>query len=73
MCNESDLTGEAMPVHKYKAHPEDGEVTYEPESARGARHTLFSGTLVLQAGAAGSSTEVLAIVTATGTLLGKES
>jgi magnesium-transporting ATPase (P-type) len=54
-----------MPVQKYKA-ADDDEV-YEAEGPKGARHTLFSGTQVLQAGAGGgSSTEVLAVVTATG-------
>lgn len=52
-----------MPVQKYEA-PNNNSV-YEPEGLRGARHTLFSGTEVLQAGA-GGCTEVLAIVTATG-------
>ena len=54
-----------MPVQKYEA-PNNNSV-YEPEGPRGARHTLFSGTEVLQAGA-GGCTEVLAIVTATGNL-----
>ena len=54
-----------MPVQKYEA-PNNNAV-YEPEGPRGARHTLFSGTEVLQAGA-GGCTEVLAIVTATGNL-----
>jgi magnesium-transporting ATPase (P-type) len=52
-----------MPVQKYEAPNNDS--VYEPEGPRGARHTLFSGTEVLQAGA-GGCTEVLAIVTATG-------
>lgn len=64
MCNESNLTGEAMPVHKYRA-PENDSV-YESDSPGGAHHTLFSGTHVLQAGAGDESTEVLGIVTATG-------
>lgn len=62
VCNESDLTGEAMPVQKYNAS--DDEDVYEAEG-KGTRHTLFSGTQVLQAGGDGSR-EVLAIVTATG-------
>jgi len=56
-------------VQKYKA-ADDDEV-YEAGGPKGARHTLFSGTQVLQAGAGGgSSTDVLAIVTATGTHYG---
>lgn len=53
-----------MPVQKYTAPANDA--VYEPEGPRGVRHTLFSGTEVLQAGS-GGSTEVLGIVTATGT------
>lgn len=49
MCNESNLTGEAMPVQKYKA-PDSNDEAYEAEGAKGARHTLFSGTQVLQFG-----------------------
>lgn len=64
MCNESNLTGEAIPVHKYSS-PENDSV-YEADSPGGAHHTLFSGTQVLQAGAGDGSTEALGIVTATG-------
>lgn len=67
VCNESNLTGEAIPVHKYSS-PENDSV-YEADSPGGAHHTLFSGTQVLQAGAGDGSTEALGIVTATGTLL----
>jgi magnesium-transporting ATPase (P-type) len=59
------LTGEAMPVQKYMA-PNKPEL-YDPEG-NGARHTLFSGTTVLQAGTQ-SGCEVLAYVTATGSPL----
>ncbi|KAH9540758.1 hypothetical protein CY35_14G023000 [Sphagnum magellanicum] len=62
ICNESALTGEAMPVQKYMA-PDKPEL-YDPEG-NGAQHTLFSGTTVLQAGTQ-SGCEVLAFVTATG-------
>jgi hypothetical protein len=65
ICNESALTGEAMPVQKYMA-PNKPEL-YDPEG-NGARHTLFSGTTVLQAGTQ-SGCEVLAFVTATGSPL----
>ena len=65
VCNESNLTGEPMPVSKIKA-PDNGTL-YDSEGARGGRHTLFSGTEVLQAGAR-DTREVLAIVTATGDL-----
>ncbi|XP_073391136.1 uncharacterized protein [Physcomitrium patens] len=64
VCNESNLTGEAIPVHKYSS-PENDSV-YEADSPGGAHHTLFSGTQVLQAGAGDGSTEALGIVTATG-------
>ncbi|XP_004425686.1 PREDICTED: probable cation-transporting ATPase 13A2 [Ceratotherium simum simum] len=61
MVNESSLTGESVPVLK-TALPE-GPVPYCPETHR--RHTLFCGTLVLQARAVGGP-QVLAVVTRTG-------
>ncbi|XP_021118552.1 cation-transporting ATPase 13A2 isoform X4 [Heterocephalus glaber] len=61
MVNESCLTGESVPVLK-TALPE-GPRPYCPESHR--RHTLFCGTLVLQARAYGGP-HVLAVVTQTG-------
>ncbi|KAH7415779.1 hypothetical protein KP509_14G060200 [Ceratopteris richardii] len=62
ICDESSLTGEAAPVQKYQAPNNTG--TYEPEG-HGSRHTLFSGTRVLQAGTH-QDHDVLAFVTATG-------
>ncbi|XP_058408989.1 polyamine-transporting ATPase 13A2 isoform X4 [Diceros bicornis minor] len=61
MVNESSLTGESVPVLK-TALPE-GPVPYCPETHR--RHTLFCGTLVLQARAVGGP-QVLAVVMRTG-------
>ncbi|XP_045331766.1 polyamine-transporting ATPase 13A2 isoform X3 [Leopardus geoffroyi] len=61
MVNESSLTGESVPVLK-TALPE-GPVPYCPETHR--RHTLFCGTLVLQARAF-VGPHVLAVVTRTG-------
>ncbi|KAM5267634.1 polyamine-transporting ATPase 13A2 isoform 2-T2 [Hipposideros larvatus] len=61
MVNESSLTGESIPVLK-TALPE-GPVPYCPETHR--RHTLFCGTLVLQARAF-VGPHVLAVVTRTG-------
>ncbi|KAF6107574.1 ATPase cation transporting 13A2 [Phyllostomus discolor] len=61
MVNESALTGESVPVLK-TALPE-GPVPYCPETHR--RHTLFCGTLVLQARAF-VGPHVLAVVTRTG-------
>ncbi|XP_010612573.2 cation-transporting ATPase 13A2, partial [Fukomys damarensis] len=61
VVNESCLTGESVPVVK-TALPE-GPGPYCPESHR--RHTLFCGTLVLQARAYGGP-HVLAVVTQTG-------
>ncbi|XP_023421507.1 polyamine-transporting ATPase 13A2 isoform X2 [Cavia porcellus] len=61
MVNESCLTGESVPVLK-TALPE-GPSPYCPETHR--RHTLFCGTLVLQAKAYGGP-HVLAVVTQTG-------
>ncbi|XP_066126419.1 polyamine-transporting ATPase 13A2 isoform X3 [Saccopteryx bilineata] len=59
--NESSLTGESVPVLK-TALPE-GAVPYCPETQR--RHTLFCGTLMLQARAF-VGPRVLAVVTRTG-------
>ncbi|XP_045877095.1 polyamine-transporting ATPase 13A2 isoform X3 [Meles meles] len=61
VVNESALTGESVPVLK-TALPE-GPVPYCPETHR--RHTLFCGTLVLQARAF-VGPHVLAVVTRTG-------
>nr|XP_020024449.1 probable cation-transporting ATPase 13A2 isoform X1 [Castor canadensis] len=61
VVNESSLTGESVPVLK-TALPE-GPRSYCPETHR--RHTLFCGTLVLQARAC-VGPQVLAVVTRTG-------
>nr|XP_058929855.1 polyamine-transporting ATPase 13A2 isoform X3 [Kogia breviceps] len=61
MVNESSLTGESVPVLK-TALPE-GPVPYFPETHQ--RHTLFCGTLILQARAF-VGPHVLAVVTQTG-------
>lgn len=61
VVNESSLTGESIPVLK-TALPE-GPQPYCPETHR--RHTLFCGTLVLQARAY-LGPRVLAVVTRTG-------
>ena len=52
-----------MPVQKY-ACPND-TTAYDPGHGQGARHTLFAGTTVLQAGIS-SDAAVHAVVTATG-------
>uniref|UniRef100_A0A8C2S061 P-type ATPase A domain-containing protein n=1 Tax=Capra hircus TaxID=9925 RepID=A0A8C2S061_CAPHI len=61
VVNESSLTGESIPVLK-TALPE-GPAPYLPEAHR--RHTLFCGTLILQARAF-VGPHVLAVVTQTG-------
>ncbi|XP_069435364.1 polyamine-transporting ATPase 13A2 isoform X5 [Ovis canadensis] len=61
VVNESSLTGESVPVLK-TALPE-GPAPYLPEAHR--RHTLFCGTLILQARAF-VGPHVLAVVTQTG-------
>lgn len=61
VVNESSLTGESIPVLK-TALPE-GPKLYCPETHR--RHTLFCGTLILQARAY-MGPRVLAVVTRTG-------
>ncbi|XP_006883756.1 PREDICTED: probable cation-transporting ATPase 13A2 [Elephantulus edwardii] len=61
MVNESSLTGESVPVLK-TALPE-GPLPYCPETHR--RHTLFCGTLILQARTY-VGPHVLAVVTQTG-------
>ncbi|KAJ7537387.1 hypothetical protein O6H91_11G004100 [Diphasiastrum complanatum] len=62
ICDESALTGESMPVQKYNAPI--AKVPYNPQG-NGARHTLFSGTTVIQSGSQ-TNDDVQAIVTATG-------
>ncbi|XP_060056839.1 polyamine-transporting ATPase 13A2 isoform X1 [Erinaceus europaeus] len=59
--NESSLTGESVPVLK-TALPE-GQTPYCPEAHR--RHSLFCGTLILQARTF-AGPQVLAVVTRTG-------
>nr|XP_020828389.1 probable cation-transporting ATPase 13A2 isoform X1 [Phascolarctos cinereus] len=61
MVNESMLTGESIPV--LKTPLPSGPTPYSPEEHR--RHTLFCGTLVLQARAY-MGADVLAVVTRTG-------
>uniref|UniRef100_A0A8C0C5E7 Cation-transporting ATPase n=1 Tax=Balaenoptera musculus TaxID=9771 RepID=A0A8C0C5E7_BALMU len=61
VVNESSLTGESVPVLK-TVLPE-GPVPYFPETHQ--RHTLFCGTLILQARAS-VGPHVLAVVTQTG-------
>lgn len=65
ICDESALTGEATPVQKYYA-PNTADI-YQAEG-HGSRHTLFSGTRVLQAGRR-QQHDVLAIVAATGSII----
>ncbi len=64
VCNEANLSGEAMPVQKRQC-PASG--TPYDVRGEGSRYTLFSSTTVLQAGT-NDSHEVLAVVTATGVL-----
>eukprot|EP00249_Psilotum_nudum_P025155 c29394_g1_i2 orf=541-4356(-) len=67
ICDESGLTGEPVPVQKCFA-PNSLDV-YAPEG-NGIRHTLFSGTTILQAGASDNAV-VQAVVTATGVATSK--
>lgn len=62
VCNEANLTGEALPIQKRQCPVED--VGYEVKG-HSARHTLLSSTLVVQAGNSHSK-DVLAVVSATG-------
>ena len=61
VCNESALTGEAMPVQKYACPNEP--TTHDAHA--GARHMLCAGTTLLQAGS-NAGDEVIAVVSATG-------
>ena len=62
VCDESGLTGESMPVRKSEVPTTAGEYGGPIDDAR---HTLFAGTTVLQAGS-NAEDEVTAIVTQTG-------
>ena len=62
VCNEANLSGEAMPQHKRQCPSED--IAYDVQG-HGSRYSLFSSTTVLQAGSTDTD-QVLAVVTATG-------
>ncbi len=64
VCNEANLSGEAMPVQKRQCPANDTAYDVRDE---GSRYTLFSSTTVLQAGT-NDSDGVLAVVIATGVL-----
>jgi cation-transporting ATPase 13A3/4/5 len=63
VCDESGLTGESMPVPKTAA-PKNGSNTRVTDNGA-AKHTLFAGTTVLQAGSSESEV-VTGVVIATG-------
>eukprot|EP00873_Tetraselmis_striata_P045781 jgi/Tetstr1/466045/TSEL_010632.t1 len=73
VCNESALTGEAMPVQKVQvpSDPSGRQEEYDP-ATKGKRYTLFSGTTVLQCGdgkpevPGQAAPDTLALVTSTG-------
>ena len=73
VCNESALTGESMPVQKVQVPSEASAraEAYDP-AGKGKRHSLFSGTTVLQASEpgnvdkSGNPVPTVAIVTSTG-------
>ncbi|KAL3158258.1 hypothetical protein ABBQ38_010509 [Trebouxia sp. C0009 RCD-2024] len=62
VCNEANLTGEALPIQKQQCPVEDVGCEVKGGSAR---HTLLSSTLVVQAGNSHSE-DVVAVVSATG-------
>ena len=62
VCNEANLSGEAMPQHKRQCPSED--IAYDVQG-HGSRYSLFSSITVLQAGSTDTD-QVLAVVTATG-------
>ncbi|KAK3865299.1 hypothetical protein Pcinc_029091 [Petrolisthes cinctipes] len=63
IVNESMLTGESVPVTKTPVLASEENEIYSPETHK--RHTLFSGTAVLQTRYYGSA-QVLAVVVRTG-------
>lgn len=63
VCDESGLTGEAMPVYKV-ALPAESDAAFVPHKGN-SKNCLFAGSRVLQAGAKPSD-EVVAVVVATG-------
>ncbi|KAH9508704.1 hypothetical protein Btru_049665, partial [Bulinus truncatus] len=63
IVNESMLTGESVPVTKTPLMPAEDEETYSPESHK--RHTLFSGTKIVQTRYYGQA-KVTAVVVRTG-------
>ena len=72
VTDESGLTGESMPVSKIEFPVTDGTYSTNVESSNHlAKHTLYAGTILRQAGAGGAAdgsekSEVHAIVTQTG-------
>ncbi|KAJ1554496.1 hypothetical protein HK405_004904 [Cladochytrium tenue] len=69
VCDESSLTGEALPVVKAAVRTDTPETVFN--SATHKTNMLFAGCHVLEAQAAGRDRPVLAIVTATGTQTSK--
>ncbi|KAK3105212.1 hypothetical protein FSP39_019931 [Pinctada imbricata] len=63
IVNESMLTGESVPVTKTPLTSQEDDEIYSPDTHK--RHTLFSGTKVLQTRYYGN-TKVLAVVVRTG-------